>query len=466
MNDAALRRQLADHNPWWTSPTWEQDDADLRSSTDAAFDYEPDPLRDIRPPGLYVLRGPRRVGKSVELKRAISRLTRQGVAPRTIFYCACDGFSTQDLRRLVAVGLTRVRHLPGPRYWFLDEITSVPDWSKVIKNLRDQNVEMREGCVVLSGSSARDLREATSDLAGRRGEVADSDRLLMPMNFRSFCRAFGLKHLPNATVRPKDFLTHAADEALLEIEPFWARLDDAWQLYLSIGGYPSAVNDFLRHGAVQPGFVQALWDVVRGDAIRSTSMSDTEVLALLDRLAQGMTNPVNASSVATDVGLSGGEFVNARIADLAANILVWRAHRMNDGVPNTAAQRKMYFTDPLLTHLAHQRNPHHPEVDSSKVHEQQIGLALARALERDGHPSFFDDGGVMYERTPTGAEIDFAGPELSVPFECKYIDNKWRQEALTMRSRYGSGVMATRSVFNLDGTIKAIPGAIVAWLLG
>ena len=69
-----------------------------------------------------------------------------------------------------------------------------------MKNLRDQDATFREACVVLSGSSARDLRTATDDLADRRGGIADSDRLLLPMGFRAFCSALGnLDGLPETS---------------------------------------------------------------------------------------------------------------------------------------------------------------------------------------------------------------------------------------------------------------------------
>lgn len=45
------------------------------------------------------------------------------------------------------------------RYWFLDEITSVPAWPEAIKWLRD-NTAFGDDCVVLTGSSARDLADA------------------------------------------------------------------------------------------------------------------------------------------------------------------------------------------------------------------------------------------------------------------------------------------------------------------
>ena len=81
---------------------------------------------------------------------------------------------------------------------------------------------------MLSGSSARDLREATDDLADRRGGIADTDRLLLPMGFRSFCRALGnLDGLPEPTIRPRDFLTTQTEEAVYELEPWVSALDDA-----------------------------------------------------------------------------------------------------------------------------------------------------------------------------------------------------------------------------------------------
>jgi predicted AAA+ superfamily ATPase len=464
MNDPALRRMLAEQSPWRTRPTgWEQDDADVRASLRVSLDYEPEPLADIRPPGLYVLRGPRRVGKSLELKRAVTRLLARGVDPKLVFYCSCDGLSKQDLMRLVKATHNVTRTLTGPRYWFLDEVTAVSSWSDTIKNLRDQDATFREACVVLSGSSARDLRTATDDLADRRGGVADSDRLLLPMGFRAFCCALGnLDGLPGTTVRPRDFLTSQTEQAVYELEPWLSALDDAWQLYLEVGGFPRAVGSFVRAGEVEAGFAEGLWHVVIGDALRSTTMSETEIAVLLDRLVQNLCSPVNASAVATDVGLRDGERVNDRINDLVTNFLAWRCYRLRGGLPNPAAQRKVYFLDPLIAQLAHRRNARFADPDSTKLNEQQIAAATATQPA-----AFMEADRVMYERTDTDAEIDFAGPELDVPFECKYTDATWRREAQTMRARYGRGVIVTRTPLAVGEhePVWAIPAGIVAWLL-
>jgi uncharacterized protein len=467
MNDGQLRRLLIEHSPWRGDPDWERDDADMRAATQFPLPYEPAPLAGIEPPGLYVLRGPRRVGKSLELKRAVAALLRDGVHPKTIFYCACDRLSAQDIHRLVVTGHNAVRTLPGPRYWFLDEVTAVRGWSAAIKLLRDQNTVFREACVVLTGSSARDLRAATKHLADRRGGVPDSDRLLLPMGFRAFCHALGdLAHTPDARVRPRDFLTVRAEQAIAALEPWSNALDDAWQLYLTVGGFPRAVGEFIRTGAVQRGFVDGLWEVVVGDAIRATSMSEADVAAFLSRLAANLGNPVNASAMATDIGLRDHERVNERIGDLVTAFLAWRCHRISADRPSPTAQRKVYFVDPLIAQIAHLRNDAQPVPDLSLLNEQQIGLHLARATALDRPAAFVESDAVMYERTGTGAEIDFVGPALGIPFECKYEDKPWKRSTLTMRARHGRGVLVTRTPLSVgDEPVWAVPAGIVAWLL-
>jgi hypothetical protein len=345
----------------------------------------------------------------------------------------------------------------------------VAGWPQTIKELRDQHTSFREACVVLTGSSARDLEQARKDLADRRGGVADSDRLLLPMSFRAFCRALGgLDELPTDLVRPKDCLTPSAERAISALEPWSDALADAWELFLDVGGFPRAVGEHVATGAVSDGFVQGLWDVVLGDAIRAAPMSEAEVAALLDRLATNLCSPINVSRIARDVGLSGHQAAVNRIEDLVRAFLAWRCHRLRDGLPDTAAQRKLYFVDPLVAQLAHRCDSRFPAPDAAKLTQQQIGLALARAVSPRAPAAFVQTGRVMYERTNTGAEIDFAGPDLEVPFECKYTDGSWRKQALTMKARHGRGVMVTRSplLTGADEPIWAIPAGILAWLLG
>jgi predicted AAA+ superfamily ATPase len=467
VNEGQIMRRLTDTNLWWRRSDWERDDRDLRRLAESAFEYSPRPLADLVPGGLYVLRGPRRVGKSVEVKRAISELIHRGVEPRRILHFGCDELTQGDLARLVRAGRdTLTRGLDGPRYWFLDEITSVKGWPAAVKSLRD-NTAFAEDCVVLTGSSARDLDVARKELAGRRGPVRDSDRLLLPMSFRAFGDAVGMHDLPALpAVSPARFLDRETDQAIYELTPWLDDLASTWELYLRVGGYPRAVADHLKYGSVQPDFLDALWDVVAGDALRSADMPAVVVHALLVRLTKNLANPLNMSTVRDEIGVQSHETAANRVRALVFNYIVWPCHqRGNHNLPNLDAQSKYYFTDPLFARLANHRLEQSPEPESSRLTEQQLGIALLRQLEREQPGTYADFAGAMYIKT-SSKEVDFAGPAIGqLGFEGKYVDGGWRQEARTVRSQFGRGVLATRSVLDLDDDVWAVPAAIVAWLL-
>jgi predicted AAA+ superfamily ATPase len=234
---------------------------------------------------------------------------------------------------------------------------------------------------------------------------------------------------------------------------------------LRIGGYPRAIADFLVHGDVGAGFVRDLWDVIRGDAVRKAGLADATVLSLLERLATNLGSPVNASDVARDSGLTNNHRVNDRINDLAVNLLAWRCPQSVSGQPSEAAQRKVYFTDPLLARLASIVDDQRSAPDASKLTEQQLGLTIARAIDARVPGSFALGTRVMYQRTKTGKEIDFVGPDFTGCFEGKYVDRAWKQEALTAKANHQQGVLATRRVHDLSDRIWATPAPALAWLL-
>jgi predicted AAA+ superfamily ATPase len=469
MKDTEIADLLRTRNPWWRDPQrWQSADEDLRDAAEAPFDYQPEVLGDIQPGGLYTLSGPRRIGKSLELRRTIARLIASGVPARKIIYCSCDGFSSQDLRRLFRVGESLIRQVEGHRWWLIDEITAVErGWSSIIKDLRD-GTALRRDCLVLTGSNSRELREARKHLAGRRGPaVRDADRLLLPISFRDFGPLIGgLSDLPDLPrFAPHEMMSAGAREAIGE-STFWSNeLVDAWELYLHIGGFPRAIRDFLQAGDVTDAFTRDLWDVARGEAVRVSSLNDAQLLNLLARLARALCSPINASRLAVDVGLGSHHSVNDRINDLTFASMLWGCHRMaDDGAPNTNAQRKIYFIDPVVARIASMLHAAYAPPDISQLSEQQIGLSLARTAAMGDADAFLAANRVMFERTAT-SEIDFVGASIKVPFESKYVERSWKGQSRALSARYGRGIVATRNVLNLDGTVWAVPAAIVAWLL-
>jgi len=469
MKPGELDLTLRKTNLWWRTPLgWEVDDPDLRRAADAPYHYEARQLLDIVPGGLYTLNGPRRVGKSVEVKRAIAHLTADGVDPRRIIHASCDGWRDADLGALVDYGRRiATRGVRESRFWFLDEITAVKgDWPNRIKWLRD-NDPFGEDCVVLTGSSSRGMNEATKALAGRRGDVRGSNRVLLPMGFRDFCRVLDIELPATDQVRAKDFLREQAVAVTETLHPWLTELIDAWEIYLQVGGFPRAVEDYIRHGEVGQPFVEALWDIIHGEGIRSVQFSAGQTQALLARIAASMATPINVGAIARDVG-STQATVARRLRDLQEAFLIWPCHQERDGAPSMRTRSKVYFVDPLIARLAHLGNPQAVEApDPTKLSEQQIGLSLLRQREAAEPGSYVRFESVMYRRTATRSEIDFVGPWMDgVPFESKYVDGAWLRDAQTARAGFaGTAVVATRSVVDYRGRARAIPAPIVALML-
>lgn len=169
-----LLQDLTRMNPWWTQVGWESSDPQLVAASHAPYERRPTVLDDISPPNLYTLRGPRRTGKSTLLKQRVAGLIREGIAPQRIVYFAVDALSNfTDLINLFQAARLLFPDLAGlPRYFLIDEVTSIPEWQRGLKWVRD-NTAAAGDCIVATGSSARDVAAGTAFLAGRRGPTSD-----------------------------------------------------------------------------------------------------------------------------------------------------------------------------------------------------------------------------------------------------------------------------------------------------
>jgi predicted AAA+ superfamily ATPase len=216
---------------------------------------------------------------------------------------------------------------------------------------------------------------------------------------------------------------------------------------------------------VAPDFLGTLWAVAYGDAISAARFTSVQTQALLARLTDNLSSPVSVSRMARELSTS-RTTLTARIDDLHATYLTWPCYRSEHGMPKLRAQARVYFTDPLLARLASHRHPSTRAPDITSLSEQQIGLTLRRHAIglRPGTDSLFDH--VLYHRTPSDQEIDFVGGDQPItPVESKYVDGQWRRAAQTMRAAFGHGLIATRSVLDLDGDAWAVPAPLLALVL-
>ena len=123
-----------------------------------------------------VLRGPRRVGKTVLLRQLIESLIAKAVNPQRILYIAFDELPTlRDLdepvlaiarwyeREVLATTFNTAAHEGRPAFLFLDEVQNLEAWAPQIKSLVDNHAVR----ALVTGSSSLRIEAGRDSLAGR-----------------------------------------------------------------------------------------------------------------------------------------------------------------------------------------------------------------------------------------------------------------------------------------------------------
>jgi len=474
INEGEVARAVRRDSPWWRDPDWVDTDRDLRDASVRGIAYDPDPLGTLVDDGLYLLYGPRRVGKTVSLKRKIHQLLSTRLNPLQVIRVSVDGWQANRLGTLYEwVTRTATTSLPqdARRYWFIDEITAMQgQWWSIIKDLRD-NTGFRDDCVVLTGSSNRGLDDAIKALAGRRGHTTDADRALLPMNFAHFCHSLGVALPSGAALRPDELRSNRARMTWIALLPYTDELVATWQAYLYVGGYPQAVGDWKQSNKIDPSTVSALFDVVRGD-LATAGLSEPQARALLTAVAKRVTSTVAMVGLAEELGI-GRKTLDPLIALLVDTFIVWRCPAAdNRGRPDESRQEKLYFYDPLIARLPEMRFGQ-PPIDITRLNEQQLGTALVGWCEHIA-PGTARAGGWITHYKNSRAEIDFAGvsPDTNTrmtALDGKYVSGAWRQEALTIRnSDIKTGVLATRDILSFEASddVWAVPASFIAYSVG
>jgi uncharacterized protein len=484
VRDDEIREFLRQNNPWWRAAAigsdplaWTASDRTLRDRASYDLGYRAEVLADVAAAplgnGLYVLRGPRRVGKSVVLKDLIAQLCgRPDLSPWQMIYMPADTFTAHDLRRAIVLATESTRTAgQRARVWVIDEITAVEGWTAELKSLRD-NTAFGDHTVILAGSSATGAADAVHDLgAGRTGVAENPFRLVLPLTFRQFLQVT-MPELPMpGPFPPWDLQTQATADAAAVLEAFTSELDLAWQRYLEAGGFPRAVFEHHRRGAVSPLFLHELEAWLTAD-VDPTAPQDSVAL-LMAELQDRTGSPLNVRAVAQARGVSRTQLTTRLHRVVSTFAGLWCHQVDNLGRRVAGAQSKLYLLDPVLGWLGHQLRPGIPMPDFTKLTETVLAGCIARIVEHHTPGRWLAGDTVGYARTAGGGEVDLApvpitgpaGDERTTPIEVKWISSGWRPAGRALERRYERGIVATKTITDLSGQVWALPAPALSLML-
>jgi predicted AAA+ superfamily ATPase len=489
MRDDELRRLLTESNPWWTAAAkgtdataWVSDNRMLRERTRYELGYRSgilDDIASIAPDGrLIVLTGPRRIGKSVALLDAAAHLcTLPDLDPRQVIYVPCDTMRGRDVSRTLTLARILTRSVdypkPRPKVWLFDEISMVSGWTSALKLARD-TTPFGDDTVVVTGSRWAQSEDIQGNLLAGRAGASSSHRIrqLLPMSFRDFLAAAypGLPTVP--AVNPSQLQSQQAQAALDTAAFSVDDLDLAWQDYLTCGGFPRAVFEHTRMGAVTDAYTRDLHAWLRRDVDPDAPTNTTTTL--LRGIAERSAAPLNLTQTASELGYSTRPTFTARVERLLSTHAALRCNQVRDGGERVVgAHYKLYLTDPLLSWIPSIVSPGLPSPDFARLTESTLAVTLARTLEALDEGRWLSDDSIGYHRTDSGGDVDLAPVRVpfdgssatTTPVDCKWVDTGWRGEARVIDGKYGRGVLTTKSTLDTEGATWAVPAPLLALLL-
>lgn len=246
-------------------------------------------------PGVIVVRGPRQYGKSTWLEMFLKETVEKFSKGSAYFLSGDDIASNEKFSEKLTELNSAFSKDAAVKRIFIDEVTTIPDWQKGLKRVRDRGV-LRDVLVVTTGSKALDLRRGSERLPGRKGKLQRSDYIFLPVSYQEFVRA-----------------THSK----------WGA--KTWVAYLISGGCPIACNELYRTGRIPDFFVQLIRDWIYGEVISSgrERFNLTNLLHVLFRYAG---SPVGFAKLSREAGLANNTVASGyieQLTDLLSVIPSW-----------------------------------------------------------------------------------------------------------------------------------------------
>ena len=383
---------------------------------------------------------------------------------RILYYSFDLGTDPEVIAEVVRLAKRIHPHPEGPWYLFFDEITSVPQWQLGVKVAWDSGVTSGDA-LLLTASSAHDLKRGAERLPGRRGK--GRDYLQLPISFRDFCMLTHGVKFDDEPLWPEEFLTPKGERILTRLMSQQQTLSRAFEEYQRVGGFPAAVSDLLTEPTrdATPETLQSLWSIIAGDVSKS-GRDPLAALKLLDSIAVSLGSTLSWQSAARAMGFEApntakeyAEFLAESFALLA--LYYWDIDRKS---LESNKQRKLYWLDPVLGRIPALLIPGSRVAPTDGLIENVVAAGLFRSAAQTLIQANAVPGTVGYWRSSSDRELDFVIPQVTdlkqmrLPIEVKGDNatglNGARQ---TIRQRFRKGLVLSRTVFDWRADIAILP---------
>jgi len=495
---------LADWNEWWKTGDISPDDPNMLDWSHSTFKWQPRLMKTFEDEDVtYILRGPRRIGKTTLLKLKIKSLLEQGVVPQNIFFYPCDLLdSPRQLADVIDTYLSQQKSDEGGAYLFIDEVSSLRDWQKAIKSLTDAG--RFEGCtLLLTGSHSIDLKGASESLAGRRGHVErltykTPDKVLLPAKFSEYVETIDDKlkaviedlNLFRSEKRLEMFSCLADGNIPPEVDQlkiFTKDLNQLLEQYLITGGVAQAAHQYISGRKIE----HDTYDMFIGNLVRDLARwRHREVYArqVLRGIIESTRSRTSWNALKQLTDIADSRTVEDYAITLEDSYVAGVFYRLGEkrGMPQYRKEKKIYVQDPFIFHACRGwifgKNSFELSLEYLRSRENRSALiesVVSSHLSRlmfiaHPDPHFTPSSSVFYWTNEKQQEVDFIirlkGKYM--PIEVRYSDSISNDDAKPMSDffratpqAHKSGVITSINVLDSRRRYTVIPLCILLLLI-
>jgi predicted AAA+ superfamily ATPase len=359
--------EIADQNPWWRhGQDFIKNDPHLSSSKPIFINRLMIPLEKGR---VYFVQGPRRIGKTTYLKKIAGELLRNNVPAQQIYYLSAESFtSRREFRNALQYYVDSNRGKPV-FYIMLDEITSIRGWDLELQAVLEPAV-MQDGVVIATASQVMNFTEKTPLLSGVSPTI--NRYSIKPLCFREFI--FQLSG-PLSTLLPETLASEsiaalqvalksvtldltrgldALNPEALNIMLYRKELDHLLRIYLTTGGFPLVINNYLANMAakspvgIDPLAAEVLIRDLLGD-LSKAQKQEAICRHLLKVMIERYGRRYSYSNLAREVEITHVTAIDYLrfFEDSFLGFIVY-AYDFGKRAPKYKGDKKVYFLDPFL----------------------------------------------------------------------------------------------------------------------
>jgi predicted AAA+ superfamily ATPase len=494
--------RLATANPWWSKGVeFAYQDEKLANVLNAEnFTVERREI-DLKPNNVYVIKGPRLVGKTTWLKIFVkSLLEKQAAQKEDILYFSFDEVkSSRELSNMLNSFLGNPHS--GRTYLLLDELQNVENFGSVLKNLYDTG-KLRNVVTVITGSLAHTLYEPGR---GSEGNVY----YMRTATFNAFVQ--GMLHdveTRHGVNRLNQLLGYTFSNkeaesllALLEegidiesdIKKIYAKANEAgpyivplnklFYIYLRTGGYPDALNRYVRNlrggkpERIDNEIYARILNYLKTDAamLAGKGAGDTAIATrVLDSVLGHVGMKVSYAKMAREMDANNVTFTRyiSRLEDSFAFIIL-------NGLDESLKKRetkKLYFSDVFMHYSigAAESGKSGSVFSEESLNSTMIGslveeAAISNLMQIKEEDQMREYGTYLgFYHSQSGKEIDFIyvrNNGSAVGIEVKYQAGINLKSDLKRISAITEYIIMSRDEIGLYGQTAVVPACILLALV-